>query len=75
MGENSFESIFIDGQEIKGISEGEIKINYEQNTIERDCEIATPYGNIRFKAVFTREQWMEFVELRKAMTEGASNEN
>jgi hypothetical protein len=65
MGERSEKEIFIDGQEIKSISEGELNINYEQNTVERDCEIKTTYGVIHFKAVFTREQWDEFVEISR----------
>ncbi len=66
MSEKTFEpELVLDGQKIMGISEGELTINYEQNTVERDCEVNSTYGTIRFKAVFTREQWEEYVELSK----------
>ena len=68
MGEN--ERLYIDGREIIGISEGELYLNLEQDTVERDCEITTTYGIVRFKAVFTKEQWYEFVELSKKVGEG-----
>lgn len=65
MGEKTDGKFYFDGQEITGISESDININFEQNLVERDCEINTVYGVIRFKDVFTREQWGEFIEVSK----------
>lgn len=69
MGEKTDYKVIIDGQEIQGISERNLYINYERNTFERDCEIATIYGIIHFKAVFTREQWEEFKRICKTVGE------
>lgn len=69
MGEKTDYKFTIDGQEIQGISDGNLYINHEQNTFERDCEIVTKYGIIHFKAVFTEEQWEEFMRICKTVGE------
>lgn len=72
-------SVFINGQEIKSISEENLQyveggIGRKPDVITRDCKIDTTYGCIEFTAVFTLEQWAKFIEVsemtKQAKTEG-----
>lgn len=63
MGEMIDRVFSINGTEIKSISEGELEFNFENCTYERECEIKTTHGTIRFTAVFTEEQMDEFIKV------------
>ena len=68
MGEKAVEySVFINGQEIKSITEENLQyvgeFGRKPDVITRDCTIDTIHGCIKFKAVFTLEQWENFIEI------------
>jgi hypothetical protein len=69
------DKFFINGHEILAIEEGDLEfsdsgeISHKKNFVERDCEINTIYGAIHFRAVFTEEQWAEFIKVSEMVGE------